>query len=234
MIDATVDRIRALDLDREFHRLAANVAVTSPVALDLLAYEHFSSPHHQAQRIAAIQLRVVHEFAGKLRWLEGVCIDPGVDPRVRAALTSVLGELMTELDPIADSQAAALLEPALLFHVLLDRLRPWLPSAVLALEPDSVLELLSLGIPDYLHPLLRRRYEAIWQRFHQLRQLPFARLSVIDDPPRLDLGHLVRLLEDPQLRAAPCPPAPPWLTLSWVSPWVTDEYPYPLRRPRAS
>jgi hypothetical protein len=236
MIDGLLARIAALDPDAEYRALLAHVSVTSPTALEWLAYEHRSATTREAQRIAAVQLRVVQELPGKLRWLEGVCLDPGVDPGTRVALTAVLRSLAdeAELGPVIDSSAAVLLEPALLFHVLIDRLRPWLPTSILALEPDAVLELLQLGIPDYLHPLVRDRFNAIWTRFHQLRQLPQSRLGVISDPPRLDADRLQRLLDDVGQRPLVYPPPPPWLTLSWFSPWSAEAVPHPVRRPRAS
>jgi hypothetical protein len=124
----------------------------------------------------------------------------------------------SELLPVVDSQAAVLLEPALLFHALLSRLRPWIGSTP-TLEEDDVLELLQLGIADYLRPLLRQRFETLWLQFHQLRQLPVARLSLLSDPPRVDGARVQRLLEDPQLPARRCPPAPPWVAPTWSTPW---------------
>lgn len=171
-----IDKIRALDLDREVRALATHVAVTSPLAIELLAEKHGNSPTHEALRIARLQARVVQEFPSKLRWLERACTDPQVDPGVQAGLAEILRSLtnMSELLPVVDSHAAVLLEPALLFHSLLSRLNPWLPhprgASALALEPDDVLERVQLGIPDYLHPLLRQRFESLWQHFHQLRQ----------------------------------------------------------------
>jgi hypothetical protein len=231
MIDAMIAQIRGLDIDREYRALTTHVTVTSPVGLELMAYEQLQSPKQEARRIAAIQLRVVHDFAGKLRWLEGMCLDPDVEPGVRAGLVAILRNLTNESDllPVIDSEAAVLLEPALLFHALLSRLRPWLPPMVLAFEPASVLELLQLGIPDYLHPLLRQRFETLWQQFHQLRQLPLARLSLLSDPPRIDDDRVRRLLDDPQLKARLCPPAPSWGTVSRTRPWLDE----PRDRPRA-
>lgn len=222
MIDAVIDRIQTLDPDREFRALAAHVTVTSPIALELLAYDNLTSPAHEARRMAAVQLRVVSEFASKLRWLEAVCMDPGVELGVRVGLTSVLRSLTddTDLLPVLDSEAAVLLEPALLFHVLMSNLRPWMPPLILALEPDSVLELLALGIPDYLHPLLHRRFEAIWDQFHQLIQVPNAQLAELGEAPRLDGARLRRMLDAPRFGVCPSPPPPSWHTPSWVSPWL--------------
>src|SRR5689334_5820822 len=160
MIDTMIDKIRALDLNREYRALSNHVAVTCPLALEQIAAEHGTTPSHEALRVAAMQLRVVHDFSGKLRWLECACVDSGIDPGVRAGLTAILRSLtnMSELLPVVDSQAAVLLEPALLFHALLSRLHPWLPppwaKSARAFEPDAVLEQLQLGIADYLHPLL--------------------------------------------------------------------------------
>jgi hypothetical protein len=231
MIDAMIDQIRGLDIDREYRALTNHVTVTSPIALELLAYEQLNSPAHEARRIAAIQLRVVHDFAGKLRWLESMCTEPSIDPGVRVGLTAILRNLTneSELLPVVDSEAAVLLEPALLFHALLSRLRPWLPPTVLALEPDSVLELLQLGIADYLHPLLLQRFETLWLQFHRLRQLPLARLSLASDPPRIDADRLRRLLEDPQLESRLCPPVPHWVTPSRARAWLDEMQ----ARPRA-
>jgi hypothetical protein len=184
MIDAMIHKIRALDPNREYRALATHVAVTNPLAVEMLANHHGNLPDHEALRIAAMQLRVVRDLAGKLRWLESACMDAGIDPGVRAGLTTILRSLtnMSELLPVVDSHAAVLLEPALLFHSLLSRLHPWLPppwsASARALEPDDVLEQLQLGIPDYLHPLLQQRREALWQQFHQLRQQPSARRSL--------------------------------------------------------
>jgi hypothetical protein len=224
MIDAMIDQIRALDIDREYRALTTHVTVTSPIGLELLAYEHLNRPNHEARRIAAIQLRVVQDFAHKLRWLESVCMDPEIDPGVRVGLAAILRNLTneSELLPVVDSEAAVLLEPALLFHALLSRLRPWLPPTTLALEPEAVLELLQLGIADYLHPLLRQRFETLWQHFHQLRQLPLARLSLVSDRPYIDGDRLRRLLEDPQRNARVCPPVPPWMIPSRARPWLDE------------
>jgi hypothetical protein len=223
MIDAMLDKIRALDLDREYRVLTTHVAVTSPFAVELLAGDQFNTPAQEARRIAAIQLHVVHDLASKLTWLESVCVHPGIEPGVRAGFTAILRSLTneSELLPVVDSQAAVLLEPALLFHALLSRLRPWIGSTP-PLEPDSVLELLQLGVADYLRPLLRQRFETLWLQFHQLRQLPVARLSLLTDPPRIDANRLQRMLADPRLSAQSCPPAPPWVAPTWATPWTDD------------
>jgi hypothetical protein len=223
MIDAMIDKIRALDLDREYRVLTTHVAVTSPFAVELLASDQLNTPAQEACRIAAIQLHVVHDLATKLTWLESMCVDPSVEPGLRAGLTVILRSLTneSELLPIVDSQAAVLLEPALLFHALVSRLSPWIGSTP-PIETDSVLELLQLGIADYLRPLLRQRFETLWLQFHQLRLHPLARLSLLTDPPRIDAGRLQRLLEDPRLSASRCPPAPPWVAPTWATPWFDD------------
>lgn len=224
MIEAVIASIQRLDRDAELRALREHVAVTSPVALELLAYEHLSSPGHEMRRVAAIQLRVVVDLAAKLRWLEHACVDPKLDPGLRIALAALLRGLCTDSEtlPVIDSHAAVLLEPAVLFHELIANLRPWLSPIAVALEPEPILDLLRLGIPDYLHPLLRTRFEALWARFHQLRQLPPARLSVLADPPTIDDQRLRRLLDDSTLNAIPYPPAPAWTTPSWASPWLGD------------
>ncbi|WP_205633018.1 hypothetical protein [Enhygromyxa salina] len=199
-----IDRIRALDLDREHRALTEHVSVISPIALELLAYEKLTSIGHEARYVAGIQLRVVHELAAKLRWVERLTTSPRVDPGVRIALSGLLRNLCreSELLPVIDSEATVLLESATLFHSLLSRLRPWLPPMVLAFEPDLVVEMLQLGIPDYLHPLLRQRFEDLWELFHELRQQPSTGLSVAPT-------------QQPST-----PPAPPWTTPRWVSPWL--------------
>lgn len=224
MIEAVLHRIEQLDRDAEFRALSEQVAVISPVAIELLAYEHLSSPAHEARRIAAVQLRVVSELGPRLAWLAHTCVDPKLAPELRIALAGLLRGLCDDSDllPVIDSQAVALLEPALLFHELLAHLRPWMPPMVIALEPEPTLELLRLGLPDYLHPLLRARFEALWGVFHRLRQLPPARLAVIVDPPTIDDERLRRLLFDPALASIPCPSAPPWTTPSWASPWLGE------------
>jgi hypothetical protein len=224
MIEAVIDRIQRLDRDAEIRALREHVTVTSPIALELLAYEHLSSPAHEAQRIAAIQLRVVLELGPRLEWLERACVDPGLAPGIRVALAGVLCDLCTDADllPVIHSEAAVLLEPALLFHELIASLRPYLPPMVIALEPDPVLDLVRLGIPDYLHPLLRARFETLWAQFHRLRQLPPAQLAVLPSPRTIDGERLARLLEDPALAKLPYPPAPGWTTPSWASPWLGE------------
>lgn len=225
MIEAVIDRIQQLDSDAEYRALREHVSVTSPVALELLAYENLSSPSYEAGRIAAIHLRVVLELAPRLQWLERVCVDPEVAPGIRVALAGVLRDLCTDTDllPVIDSEAAVLLEPALLFHDLLANLRPYLPPMIVALEPEPVLDLIRLGMPDYLRPLLRARFEALWALFHRLRQLASARLIVLSDPPAIDDERLLRLLDDPTLATLPCPPAPAWTTPSWASPWLGEQ-----------
>lgn len=230
MIDAMIDKIRALDLDREYRVLTTHVAVTSPFAVERLAGDQLNTPAQEACRIAAIQLHVVHDLAHKLTWLETVCLHPGIEPGVRAGLTAILRSLTneSELLPVVDSQAAVLLEPALLFHALVSRLRPWIGFTP-ALERDSVLELLQLGIADYMRPLLRQRFETLWTQFHQLRQLPVARLSLLTD--RIDATRLQRLLEDPRLTDRPCPPAPMWATPAWATPRFEEPQARPADRP---
>jgi len=221
--ETMIQRLEALDLDQELRALREHIAVTSPVALELLAYEHLSSPRHEIYRVAAIQLRVVVELASGLRWLEHACFDPELDPALRVALTSILWGLCNESDALLAlaSEAGVLLEPALLFHELITHLRPWLPPTSIALEPKPVLELLRLAIPDYLHPLLRARFEALWADFHRLRQSSAerapaarspARLAVITDPP----------IVDHERSTIPAPPPPTWTTPSWASPWLGD------------
>lgn len=224
MIETVIQRIQQLDRDVEFRALSEQVAVISPIAIELLAYEHLSSPVHEARRIAGVQLRVIIELAPRLTWLERACVDTELAPELRVALAGLLRGLCDESErlPNIDSHATALLEPALLVHELLAHLRPWLPPMVVALEPEPVLELLRLGLPDYLHPLLRARFEQLWALFHRLRQHPLARLTVIADPPRSDDQRLLRLLDDPSLASIPYPAAPPWTTPSWASPWLGD------------
>lgn len=224
MIEVVIQRIEQLDRDAEFRALSEQVAVISPVAIELIAYEHLSSVTHEAHRIAGVQLRVIVELAPRLAWLEQTCVDPKLAPELRIALAGLLRGLCDESDmlPVIDSQAAVLLEPALLFHELLAHLRPWMPPLVIALEPEPTLDLLRLGLPDYLHPLLRARFEALWALFHRLRQLPAARLGVIASPPRIDDERLLRLIDDPALASIPTPTPPPWTTPSWASPWLGD------------
>lgn len=219
MVDTAVERIDGINPNTELRALAEHLRVTSPVALELLAYEHLSSPEYEARRIAAIQLRVVSGLAHHLRWLEQACTSPALAPELRAGLSALLASLCAEgeLLPVIDSEAAVFAEPALLFHALLDRLRPWLPPMILALEPEPVLDLLELAIPDYLRAMVRGRFESLWTRFHQLRQLPQARLASVD----LQQGdQLARLLAEPALTTLPVPVAPRWSTPAWASPWV--------------
>ncbi|MFO7564486.1 MAG: hypothetical protein R6X02_17710 [Enhygromyxa sp.] len=225
MIESVIERIQQLDRDAEFQALSEQVAVISPVAVELLAYEQLSSPSHEAARIAGVQLRVITDLPARLTWLERACVDPKLAPELRIALAGLLQGLCddAQLLPVIDSQAAVLFEPALLFHELFAHLRPWMPPMVIAVEPQEVLDLLRLGIPDYLHPLLRARFEALWGLFHRLRQLPAARLAVIADPPAIDDERLLRLLEDPALASVPSPPAPAWTTPSWASPWLGED-----------
>jgi hypothetical protein len=224
MIQTVIETLEQLDRDAEFRALTEQVTVISPVALELLAYEHLRSPNHEAARVAGVQLRVITEFGQRLAWLERACVDPALAPELRIALAGLLRGLCDEAEqlPFIDSRAAVLLEPAVLFHELMTHLRPWLPPTVLAIEPEPVLDLLRLGIPDYLHPLMRARFEALWSLFHQLRQLPAARLTVIADPPRIDDERLLRLLEDPALASIVAPPPPAWRTPSWARPWIGE------------
>ena len=223
MLDEVIDRIRALDHDREFRALTEHVAVTSPVALDRTARDNLSSVDREAQRIAAIQLRVVGELGNKLRWLEGVSREI-LEPQTRAAVMAVVQSLSRpELLSSHASEVVALLEPAILFHALVARLRPWLPPIVLALEPDSVLDTLLLGIPDYLHPLLRERYADLWRVFHRVRGLSSAEIDELGALEHLDDTRLRRVLDGPATGRNP--PAPPWTIPVWISPWL---------RPRSS
>lgn len=194
MIDAVIERIQALDHDREHRALTVHVGVTSPIALERIAYERLTSVGHEARHIAGVQLRVVHDLAHELRCLEQLSEAPRLEQGVRAAIAGLLRNLCAESDmlPVVSSPATMLLEPALLFHALLSRLRPWIPSIPFAFEPDLVVEMLQLGIPDYLHPLLRQRFEALWQVFHQLRQPPTSEPQVL-------------------------PPAPLWMSPRWVA-----------------
>lgn len=224
MLDEVIDQIRALDDDHEYRALAEHISVTSPEALDRLARDELTTPSHEAQRVAAVQLRVIHEFANKLRWIEGLSLEHA-KPATRVALMTLLQSLC-ESDLLAgkESKAATLLEPAILFHALLSRLRPWLPPMVLALEPEPVVDLLMLGIPDYLHPILRERFSQLWSLFHRVRALPEQQLEAVgelDELGELDVTKLVRVL-DLVVSARSCPPPPLWATPSWVTPWRLD------------
>lgn len=222
MIDAVTDRIRALDHGAEHLALTEHALVTSPIALELLAYEHLTSVPHEAQYIAGVQLRVVHELAYKLGWLEQMSMNPRVDPGVRVALAGLLRSLCAESDmlPVIHSEATVLLEPAMLFHALLSRLRPWLPPMALALEPDLVVEMLQLGIPDYLHPLLRQRFEDLWALFHRLRLRPPSQLRLAPDQPRLDETWIRGLTAIARASEFTAPPVPHWMAPRWVTPWL--------------
>lgn len=223
MIDAVIDRIQALDHDREHLALTEHVGVTSPIALELLAYEKLTSLGHEARYVAGVQLRVVHELAHKLRWLERVSMNPRLEPGIRVALAGLLRSLCAESDmlPVINSEATVLLEPAVLFHALLSRLRPWVPPMVLAFEPDLVIEMLQLGIPDYLNPLLRQRFEDLWELFHHLRQLPPPRLAMALNQQGFDDNWLRGLTQAALASELPFPPAPQWTAPRWASsPWI--------------
>lgn len=209
MIDRVIDRIRGLQPERELETLTEHLAVTSPAALNFLARERMTAPRLEAQRLAATQLRVITELAARLRWLESSCAEPLLEPAVRVALWGLLDELVADIEGAhaAPGESIALLEPAVLFHILLSTLRPWLPPMVVALEPDAVLDMLQLGIPDYLHPVLHRRFEQLWARFHELR------LTAKNEG--MPTGGAAN--------GATLPPAPTWTSPVWVSAWLEAE-----------
>lgn len=210
MIDRVIDRIRGLQPEEELATLTEHLAVTSPAALEFLARERMTAPRLEAQRLAATQLRVITELAARLRWLESTCEEPLLDVAVRVALRGLLDELATDIEEAhaAPGESIALLEPAVLFHVLLTNLRPWLPPMVVALEPDAVLDMLQLGIPDYLHPVLHQRFEQLWVRFHELR--------LAAKRERLQLASPT----GEAANGASVPPAPTWTSPVWVSAWL--------------
>ena len=171
-----------------------------------------------------MQLRVVHDLPGRLRWLECACMDASIDPGVAGGSHGDPAQLdeCVGVAPGGRLARGCVARACAAVALLVSRLTPWLPppwaASARTLEPDGVLEELQLGIPDYLHPLLRQRFESLWLQFHQLRQLPLARLSLLSDPPRIDGARLLRLLQDPQLTSRPCPPAPAWVASRWSSP----------------
>jgi hypothetical protein len=232
MIDAVIVRIQALDHDREHRALTEHVGVTCPIALERLAYEKLTSVGHEARYIAGVQLRVVHDLAAQLRRLEQLSAAPRLDPGVRVALAGLLRSLCTESDmlPVISSEAAPLLEPAVLFHALLSRLRPWLPSMMLAFEPDLVVEMLQLGIPDYLHPLLRQRFEDLWALFHRLRQLPPSPSKLASELDEIGGEWLRRVTAASLTSELLFPPAPLWMTPRWVTPWLDVDTSRPVAR----
>lgn len=228
MIEGVVDRIHGLERNEELRLLTEHVAVTSPLALDFLARERGLSRDQEAQRLAAIQLRVVTELAARLRWLESVCEDPQLDGDLRVALRGLLAELGTDIEA-ADAtpgESVGLLESAVLFHGLLSRLRPWLPPMAVALEPDAVLDILQLGIPDYLHPVVQQRFEHLWRRFHEQRLA-----AATHQLPRhlgargIEARHLRAVVNEAQVyEGSPrLPPAPRWFSPSWVNPWLASD-----------
>jgi hypothetical protein len=209
MIDSMVERVEALDVGEELALLARHARVGDPLALDRLAVAHAAAPSEEARRIAITQLRVLEGFATQLRWLEALTADPEIDAGVRAGLAGLLIRVCadSELDRRTDSQAAMLLEPALLLHGLLANLRPWLPSFVPEFESDAEFEVLRLGVPDYMLVVLRTRFENLWSMFHRLRQSSWlVRAEALANMPS-DLELLER---DPRVVGVEIPPTPTW------------------------
>ena len=217
-----VGQIARLDTAEELPELAHQLRTASAVALEFMAREHGRSPAFEAHRVAAVQLRMVRDLAGKMGWLADCCTDLRLEPELRVALSGVLLNLTqdTELALEHDSRAAALLEVALMFHALFDSLRPWLPPLIQgelsASEPG--LEMLTLGFSDYLHPLLRRRFETLWGIFHRLRRTADARLAVVADTGKIDEQRLRGLVAEP-LTGKDIPVPPSWSKPNLSSTW---------------
>ena len=222
MVAEVIQTIQGLDQAQEHQLLAEHLAVTSPLALESLARRRQVFPEQHAQHLAAIQLRVISELASRLMWLESVSLDPSVEPALRVAIAGLLHGLSAEPDALRHplSPSLALLEPAALFHALVSRLRPWLPPIVVALEPEPVVDILRLGIPDYLHPLLVQRFELLWARFHELRALPSAGEIANAEGTEIDDAGLSHAIESAAALNPASPPPPPWTTPSWISPWL--------------
>lgn len=217
MIDAMVERVETLDLGEELARLARHAQIGSPIVLDRLARAHAAAPVEEARRIAVTQLRVLEGFAVQLRWLEALSADPEVELGVRAGLTAILIRVCSEaeLREHADSQAVALLEPALLLHGLLAKLRPWLPSFVPAFESEVEFEVLRLGVPDYMLLVLRDRFAEAWALFHRLRHASWLiRPEALATMPS-DLDLLER---DPRVSEITIPSTPDWPPTSELVP----------------
>ncbi len=222
LVDTLVVRIESLDIEHELDRLARHARVGNPQVIERMATLHGTTPVHEAQRVAAIQLRVLEGLGAHLRWLEAVIVDPELNPCVRAGLAGVLISLSTESEllPMVDSQAAVLLEPALLLHGLLANLRPWLPGAAATvepaeldeptIEPEPVIELLRLGLPDYLLPILRRRFEGLWTLFHRLRQRERSEGRELARRLFANPRELEQVIREPSFTLIMVPPAPVW------------------------
>lgn len=209
MIDAMVERVESLDIGEELALLARHARVGDPLALDRLAVAHAAAPDVEARQIAIAQLRMLEGFAMQLRWLEALSADPEIDAGVRAGLAGLLIRVCSEseLSEVVDSQAAVLLEPALLLHGLLANLRPWLPSFMPEFESDAEFEVLRLGVPDYMLLILRGRFEKLWTLFHQLRQSSWLVRSeaLATMPSDLELFE-----HDPRVTAVQIPATPIW------------------------
>ncbi|MFV8752855.1 hypothetical protein ACNOYE_20105 [Nannocystaceae bacterium ST9] len=217
MIDTLVERVETLDVGEELALLARHAQVGNPTALDRLALAHAAAPAEEARRIAVMQLRVLEGFASQLRWLEALTVDTDVDAGVRAGLAGLLIRVCaeSELPELVDSQAAVLLEPALLLHGLLANLRPWLPSFMPEFESDAEFEVLRLGVPDYMLLVLRDRFENLWTLFHRLRQSTWLVRpeSLAEMPSDLELFE-----QDPRFCGMVIPTPPTWPPMAELVP----------------
>ena len=202
---------------------------TSPIALELLAYEHLNSPTLEAQRVAALHRRALSEFPRALGQLLERCTDAATPPASRLALAAVLHGVGDTLEDPTKVDASRLLEAVVLLHALLGQLEPLLPAHGLRVELEEILDLLCLAIPEPRRERLLRDFKAVWLTVHRLaRAAPPAEPAEPAEDDALDQlaeGSHEQLLALIDARpsggdALPAPPRPS--TPSWARAWLED------------
>jgi hypothetical protein len=225
MTDEITDRVRSIDDHRAaLVVLTKRLLAANPTGLEALARDLSADLSTTLQHAAVTSLRVVTELPEPLEGLAATIADPRLEIGLRLGLRAVLRGVIrhAEIVPSAGCEAATLLEPALLLHALLTHLQPWLPLRAPRAEPAHVLAALSLGVRDFMFPLLISRVSSSWRRFHRLRALGPEQVDLQLPPGEFDDTQLARLLGMPAALAALVPPAPKM----WV-PWPEADAPVP-------
>ncbi|EDM81265.1 hypothetical protein PPSIR1_40315 [Plesiocystis pacifica SIR-1] len=217
IVEQLAQYLETLDWDATTRDLIRRVQGHSPIAVELLAYENLRSPTLEAQRVAAIQLRVLRSYAAELRWLAALSESEPLRPSTRAAIGHLLAELSDLPGSPGSPRLPELLESAFLYHALFAKLRPWLPPVARAFEHAEVLDLLALALEPARQTELRPRFEALWAMFHRVIQLPSTKLALLDGA-RPD--RLARTIKELALERIEIAPAPPWNSPSWAMPWL--------------
>lgn len=165
--------------------LQRHLNATSPKSLEFLVKVHRCDPVAQLRAIARAQLDGFARLADHIEDLEVAVRSGEIEVRKRAALSGLLCSLTGAPEEAVGERASptVLLQPAFVFYACFLELRAWLPTQLTGPARDAastqhletspprltLLELLRLGIPDYLRPILDGRADGLRTRFHAVR-----------------------------------------------------------------